>query len=181
MIVSLMTIILLQIINMATITFKGSPVHTQGELPQIGAQAPDFSLTASDLSDKTLADFAGKKVVLNIFPSIDTGTCAASVRAFNKAASTLENTVVMCISRDLPFAQGRFCAAEGLANVVTLSEYKDSSFSDSFQLKMVDGPLAGLLSRVVVTLDETGKVLFEQQVAEIADEPDYEAALASLK
>ncbi|WP_312742376.1 thiol peroxidase [Sphingobacterium multivorum] len=165
---------------MATITFKGNPVNTKGSLPQVGEQAPDFKLTAGDLSDKSLADFKGKKIVLNIFPSVDTGTCAASVRAFNKEASQLDNTVVLCISKDLPFAQGRFCAAEGINNVVTLSEYKDSNFSDAYQLAIADGPLAGLLSRVVITLDETGKVLYEEQVAEIADEPNYAAAIASL-
>lgn len=165
---------------MATITFKGNPVNTKGSLPQVGEQAPDFKLTAGDLSDKSLADFKGKKIVLNIFPSVDTGTCAASVRAFNQEASQLDNTVVLCISKDLPFAQGRFCAAEGLNNVVTLSEYKDSNFSDAYQLTIADGPLAGLLSRVVITLDENGKVLYEEQVAEIADEPNYAAAIASL-
>jgi len=166
---------------MATITFKGGDVHTQGQLPQVGTSAPDFKLTAGDLSSKSLADYKGKRVVLNIFPSIDTGTCAASVRAFNKAAADLENTVVLCISKDLPFAQGRFCAAEGISNVVTLSEYKDTAFSDAYQLKVVDGPLEGLLSRVVIVVDESGQVIYEEQVAEIADEPNYDAALASLK
>ncbi|QQD15725.1 thiol peroxidase [Sphingobacterium sp. UDSM-2020] len=166
---------------MATVAFKGGAVNTVGNLPAVGNQAPDFKLTAGDLSDKSLAHYKGKKVVLNIFPSVDTGTCAASVRAFNKAASGLENTVVLCISKDLPFAQGRFCAAEGLNNVVTLSEYKDSNFSDAYQLRFSDGPLAGLLSRVVITLDENGKVLYEEQVAEVTEEPNYEAALASLK
>lgn len=166
---------------MATVTFKGGAVNTVGNLPAVGSQAPDFKLTAGDLSDKSLADYKGKKVVLNIFPSVDTGTCAASVRAFNQAASGLENTVVLCISKDLPFAQGRFCAAEGLNNVVTLSEYKDNNFSETYQLRFSDGPLAGLLSRVVITLDEKGKVLYEEQVAEVTEEPNYEAALASLK
>ncbi|MGJ1286942.1 thiol peroxidase [Sphingobacterium spiritivorum] len=166
---------------MATITFKGSDVHTQGDLPKVGSQAPDFKLTAGDLSDKSLTDFKGKRVVLNIFPSIDTGTCAASVRAFNKAAADLDNTTVLCISKDLPFAQGRFCAAEGINNVLTLSEYKDSSFSDAYQLRLTDGPLAGLLSRVVIVLDEEGKVVYEEQVSEIVNEPDYDAALATLK
>lgn len=165
---------------MATITFKGNPVNTKGSLPQVGQQAPDFKLTAGDLSDKSLTDFKGKKIVLNIFPSVDTDTCAASVRAFNEEASKLDNTVVLCISKDLPFAQGRFCAAEGLSNVVTLSEYKNTDFSDAYQLTLVDGPLAGLLSRVVITLDENGKVLYKEQVAEIADEPNYAAAIASL-
>ncbi|PPL00485.1 thiol peroxidase [Parapedobacter indicus] len=165
---------------MATITFKGSDVHTTGTLPSIGSQAPNFKLTAGNLSDKTLADYQGKKVILNIFPSIDTGTCAASVRAFNQKAAGLDNTVVLCISKDLPFAQGRFCAAEGLNNVETLSEYKDSNFSDAYQLKIADGPLAGLLSRAVVVVDENSKVVYTQQVAEITDEPNYDAALAAI-
>lgn len=166
---------------MATITFKGTEVHTKGALPQVGQQAPDFKLTAGNLSDKGLADYAGKKVVLNIFPSIDTGTCAASVRAFNQAAAELNNTVVLNISKDLPFAQGRFCAAEGIENVETLSEFKDANFSDAYQLRIEDGPLAGLLSRVVIVLDEQAKVIYTEQVAEIADEPNYEAALTALK
>jgi len=166
--------------TMAKITFKGGDVNTQGDLPKIGSQAPNFKLTAGDLSEKSLTDFKGKKVILNIFPSIDTGTCATSVRKFNEKASGLDNTVVLCISKDLPFAQGRFCAAEGLDNVITLSEYKDSNFSDAYQLKIVDGPLAGLLSRVVVVIDEDGKVVYTEQVSEIANEPDYEKALAAV-
>lgn len=165
---------------MATITFKGTAVHTLGELPAEGSQTPDFKLTAGNLSDKTLADYAGKKIILNIFPSIDTGTCAASVRAFNEKAAGLDNTVVLCISKDLPFAQGRFCAAEGISNVETLSEYKDSNFSDAYQLKIADGPLAGLLSRAVVVIDEKGKVIYTEQVAEVTDEPDYDKALAAV-
>src|SRR5690606_36282064 len=165
---------------MATITFKGTEVHTTGTLPSVGSEAPDFKLTAGNLSDKTLTDYQGKKVILNIFPSIDTGTCAASVRAFNQKAAGLDNTVMLCISKDLPFAQGRFCAAEGISNVETLSEYKDGNFSDAYQLKIADGPLAGLLSRAVVIVDENGKVRYTEQVTEIADEPNYEAALASI-
>ncbi|SEO06427.1 thiol peroxidase (atypical 2-Cys peroxiredoxin) [bacterium A37T11] len=165
---------------MATITFKGTEVHTQGSLPAVGSPAPDFTLTATNLSDKTLADYKGKKVVLNIFPSVDTSTCATSVRTFNKDAAGLENTVVLNISRDLPFAQSRFCAAEGINNVEVLSEYKDSTFSDAYQLKLVDGPLAGLLSRSVVVIDEAGKVVYTEQVAEISQEPNYEKALAAL-
>lgn len=165
---------------MAKITFKGTTVNTQGDLPAVGSSAPDFKLTASDLSEKSLSDFKGKKVVLNIFPSVDTGTCAASVRTFNEKASGLENTVVLCISRDLPFAQGRFCAAENLENVITLSEYKDSNFSDAYQLKFADGPLAGLLSRSVVVIDEEGKVTYTEQVAETTEEPNYDKALAAL-
>jgi len=165
---------------MATITFKGNEVHTAGSLPAVGSKAPDFRLTAGDLSTKSLNDYKGRKVILNIFPSIDTGTCAASVRAFNEKAAGLDNTVVLCISKDLPFAQGRFCAAEGISNVETLSEYKDSSFSDAYQLKITDGPLEGLLSRAVVVIDEDGTVTYTEQVSEIANEPDYEKAIAAL-
>lgn len=165
---------------MSQVTFKGNTVSTKGSLPAIGDHAPDFSLTAGDLSQKSLSDFAGKKVVLNIFPSVDTGTCAASVRTFNQKVSQLDNTVVLCISKDLPFAQGRFCAAEGLDNVVTLSEYKDTSFSDAYGVKFSDGPLEGLLSRAVVVVDENGKVVYTEQVGEVVNEPNYEAAIAAL-
>lgn len=165
---------------MATITFKGSPVHTQGDLPAVGAKAPDFKLTGSDLSEKSLSDYKGKNVVLNIFPSVDTGICAASVRHFNQSASELENTVVLCISKDLPFAQSRFCAAEGLENVISLSEFKNEDFSRDYQVKMTDGPLEGLMSRAVVVVGEDGNVKYTEQVPEIAQEPDYESALASL-
>lgn len=166
---------------MADITLKGNPIHTQGKLPSVGAKAPDFKLTATDLSEKSISDYKGKKVVLNIFPSVDTGTCAASVRKFNQEASGLENTVVLCISRDLPFAQSRFCAAEGLENVVSLSEFKDNNFSDAYQLKITDGPLAGLMSRAVVVINEEGNVVYTEQVPEIVDEPNYENAMAVLK
>ncbi|WP_149912495.1 thiol peroxidase [Sphingobacterium cavernae] len=165
---------------MSQVTFKGSPVNTNGTLPKVGEQAPDFSLTSGDLSQKSLKDFEGKRIILNIFPSVDTGTCAASVRAFNEIASSLPNSVVLCISKDLPFAQGRFCAGEGLENVITLSEYKDSSFSDAYGVRFSDGPLEGLLSRAVIVLDESGKVVYNEQVSETADEPNYEAALAVL-
>lgn len=166
---------------MAEITLKGNKIHTQGNLPSVGAKAPNFKLTAGDLSEKSLSDYKGKRVVLNIFPSIDTGTCAASVRKFNSEASSLDNTVVLCISKDLPFAQNRFCAAEGLENVVTLSEYKDDIFSEAYQLKITDGPLAGLMSRAVIVTDEEGNVVYTEQVDEIVNEPDYENALAVLK
>jgi thioredoxin-dependent peroxiredoxin len=165
---------------MATITFKGSAVKTTGELPKVGTQAPDFKLTKTDLSDISLKDFSGKKLVLNIFPSIDTGVCAASVRKFNAEASKLPNTVVLCVSRDLPFAHSRFCGAEGLNNVVSASEYKDESFSKAYGLKIADGALAGLLSRAVVIVDENGKVTYNEQVPEIAQEPNYDAAIKSL-
>lgn len=165
---------------MAAITLGGNPIHTSGTLPQIGSKAVDFSLLKTDLSCATLADFSGKKLVLNIFPSVDTGTCAQSVRTFNESASKLDNTTVLCISRDLPFAQKRFCGAEGLENVVNLSDFKSGEFGKNYGLEMIDGPLAGLHSRVVIVLDENGTILHAEQVSEIADEPDYEAALAVL-
>jgi thiol peroxidase len=165
---------------MAAITLGGNPINTNGSLPQVGSKATDFQLVKTDLSTATLADFAGSKLVLNIFPSIDTGTCAASVRTFNAKASALENTKVLCISRDLPFAQKRFCGAEGLENVINLSDFKEGSFGKNYGLEMIDGALSGLHSRVVIVLDENGVVKHAEQVAEIADEPNYEAALASL-
>jgi thiol peroxidase len=165
---------------MAAITLGGNPINTNGSLPQVGSKATDFQLVKSDLSVATLADYAGSKLVLNIFPSIDTGTCATSVRTFNAKASALENTKVLCVSRDLPFAQKRFCGAEGLENVINLSDFKEGSFGKNYGLEIVDGPLAGLHSRVVIVLDENGIVKHAEQVGEIADEPNYEAALASL-
>ncbi|MFI1743239.1 MULTISPECIES: thiol peroxidase [Thalassobellus] len=165
---------------MATVTLKGGPIETSGELPKIGSKAPNFTLTATDLSSKSLNDFAGSKVVLNIFPSIDTGTCAQSVRQFNKEASELENTKVLCISHDLPFAQARFCGAEGLDNVINLSDYKDGSFGKDYGLNFITGPLEALHSRCVVVLDENGTVLYTEQVPEIVDEPNYKAALEAL-
>lgn len=165
---------------MASITLGGNPINTIGQLPQVGSKAADFQLVKNDLSVATLTDFAGSKLVLNIFPSIDTGTCATSVRTFNAKASALENTKVLCISRDLPFAQKRFCGAEGLENVVNLSDFKDGSFGKNYGLEIVDGPLAGLHSRVVIIVDENGVVKYAEQVAEIANEPNYDAALAAL-
>lgn len=165
---------------MASITLGGNPIHTTGELPKTGSKAADFKLVKNDLSVASLADFAGSKLVLNIFPSVDTGTCAASVRKFNEKASQLENTKVLCISRDLPFAQKRFCGAEGLENVVNLSDFKDGSFGKEYGLEIADGPLAGLHSRVVIVVDENGTVSYTEQVSEIADEPNYDAALAAL-
>lgn len=165
---------------MAKITFKGSPVSTAGDLPRVGAEAPEFALVKTDLSEVSLADYKGKKVVLNIFPSVDTGVCAASVRRFNDEASKRDNTAVLCISKDLPFAHSRFCGAEGLDNVVSLSEYKDEVFSQNYGVKMIDGPLSGLLSRAVVVVDEEGKVVHSEQVDDIVHEPDYEAALKAL-
>lgn len=165
---------------MASITLGGNPIHTNGELPAVGSKAIDFNMVKTDLGTATLADFAGSKVVLNIFPSIDTGTCAASVRKFNEKASALANTKVLCISRDLPFAQKRFCGAEGLENVINLSDFKEGSFGKNYGLEITDGPLAGLHSRVVIVLDENGTILHAEQVKEIADEPNYDAALAVL-
>ena len=165
---------------MSTITLGGNPINTSGELPKIGSQLADFKLVKNDLSIATLANYAGKKVVFNIFPSIDTGTCAASVRKFNATAANLNNTVVLCISRDLPFAQKRFCGAEGIENVENLSDFKDGSFGKTNGLEIIDGVLAGLHSRVVIVIDENGTILHTEQVGEIADEPNYEAALAVL-
>lgn len=165
---------------MASITLGGNAINTSGELPKVGSKAPDFQLVKIDLSIATLADFAGSKLVLNIFPSVDTGTCAASVRHFNQSASNLENTKVLSISRDLPFAQKRFCGAEGLENVVNLSDFKSGSFGKDYGLEIMDGPLAGLHSRVVLVLDENGTITYSEQVAEIADEPNYDPALAAL-
>ncbi len=166
---------------MSEITLKGNPVSTAGEILQTGDRAPDFKLTDSNMADRHLSDFQGKRVVLNIFPSIDTSTCATSVRKFNEKAAGLDNTIVLNISRDLPFAQKRFCAAEGLEGVETLSEFKDHDFSDKYKVLMTSGPLAGLMSRVVVVVAENGHVIHSEQVPEIVDEPNYEAALNSLK
>ncbi|MGH8467114.1 MAG: thiol peroxidase, partial [Pseudomonas sp.] len=159
----------------------GNPVQVEGELPKTGTQAPDFTLTAGDLSDATLATFAGKRKVLNIFPSVDTPTCATSVRTFNKKANELNNTVVLCISADLPFAQARFCGAEGLENVQNLSTLRGREFIENYGVAIADGPLAGLTARAVVVLDENDNVLHSELVGEIADEPNYDAALAVLK
>lgn len=165
---------------MATITLKGNDIHTSGELPAVGSQAPDFTLVKSDLSTSNLADYKGQKLILNIFPSIDTGTCAASVRKFNQEASQLANTKVLCISRDLPFAQGRFCGAEGIEDVETLSDFVDGKFGKDYGLDIIDGPLKGLDSRCIIVLDEDGKVLHTEQVTETVDEPNYEAAKAAI-
>lgn len=164
---------------MATTAFKGNPVTTSGELPQVGATAPDFDLVGSDLGAVTNSDFAGRRVVLNIFPSIDTGVCAQSVRRFNELAAGLENTTVVGVSKDLPFALDRFCAAEGIENVVTTSAFR-SSFGDDYGVTQTDGPLEGLLARAVVVVDENGQVLHTELVPEIGQEPDYDAALAVL-
>lgn len=158
---------------MATVTLKNNPFHTIGELPAVSTKAPSFSLVGVDLSVKTLADFAGKTVVLNIFPSIDTPTCATSVRKFNEEASKLDNTVVLCISKDLPFAQNRFCGAEGLNNVIMLSDFRTGEFGKTYGVLFTDGPLEGLLSRSVVVIDAAGNVVYTEQVAETSEEPNY--------
>ena len=165
---------------MAKVTLHGNDIHTKGELPEKGKTAPDFELTKGDLSATSLADYKGKKVVLNIFPSIDTGTCATSVREFNKKASGLDNTVVLCVSKDLPFAQARFCGAEGIENVEMLSDFRDGNFGEAYGLAFSDGPLMPLHSRAIVILNEEGKVLYTEQVPEIVDEPNYEAAVSAL-
>lgn len=162
---------------MATVTLAGNPVTVQGDFPQTGTTAKPFSLVNKDLADVTLSSFAGKRKVLNIFPSVDTSVCASSVRRFNEAASKLENTVVLCISADLPFAQARFCGAEGLDNVVTLSTLRGSEFKQAYGVNIVDGVLAGLTARAVVVLDEANKVLHAELVDEITHEPNYDAAL----
>ena len=165
---------------MASVTLQGNPVSVQGDLPAVGTQAPDFRLTGQDLSDVKLADFAGKKLILNIYPSVDTGTCAASTRQFNERMNDRDDVVVLCVSQDLPFAFARFCGAEGLDNIKTASTFRSSAFLESYGVKIADGPLAGLCARAVVAIDEQGKVVYNQLVSEIADEPDYEAALSAL-
>ena len=165
---------------MAQVTLKGNPVQVDGQLPQPGQQAPAFSLVAGDLSDVTLASLAGKRKVLNIFPSVDTPTCATSVRKFNAQASALANTVVLCISADLPFAQKRFCGAEGLENVVNLSTMRGAEFLRDYGVALASGPLAGVAARAVIVLDEQDRVLHSELVSEIGSEPNYEAAIASL-
>ena len=165
---------------MAAITLKGNTINTVGDLPTIQTKATNFELVKTDLSTLKLSDFVGKKVVLNIFPSVDTGVCAQSVRTFNKDLSSLENTVVLCISKDLPFAQNRFCAAEGLDNVIMASDYR-TDFGKVYGTEILDGPMKGLLSRAVVVVNEEGTVVYTELVPEITSEPNYEAALQAIK
>ena len=165
---------------MAEITLQGNPIHTSGELPAVDANAPDFKLVAADLSDVSLEKFAGKKKLLNIVPSLDTGVCATSTTKFNSAIETKDNAVALVISADLPFAQGRFCSAEGLKNVVTLSMMRDRNFAKDYGVLITDGPLAGICARAVVVMDENNNVVYTQMVPEITQEPDYDAALAAL-
>lgn len=164
---------------MATITFQDNPITTIGELPAVGSPAPDFDLVGADLGAVKLADYAGKRVVLNIFPSLDTGVCALSVRTFNQSAAELDNTVVLSVSLDLPFAMGRFCSVEGIENVVSASGFR-STFGADYGVTITEGPLTGLYSRAVVVLGTDGTVLYTEQVPDIKNEPDYEAALAAL-
>ncbi len=166
---------------MVKVNFKGNPCHIYGSLPQVGSRAPGFTLVGKDLQEIQLSDFSGKRVVLNIFPSIDTGVCAMSVRRFNTEAAGLENTVVLCVSMDLPFAASRFCAAEGIENVLTASAFRSPMFSEKYGVQLIDGPLAGLFARSVVVVDEVGMVVYTQLVDEITDEPDYATVLAALK
>ena len=166
---------------MANTKLKGNTVKTSGPLPRIGSKARDFILTANDLTDKTLADFQGQKILLNIFPSVDTAVCAMSVRRFNAEAAKTKKAVILCISRDLPFALGRFCGAEGIDKVLTLSELRNRDFGRDYGLEMVTGPMAGLLARAVIIIDASGKVVYRQLVDDITHEPDYAAALKALK
>lgn len=165
---------------MASITLKGNAINTVGNLPANGSQAPDFDLIKNDLSHISLADYKGSKVVLNIFPSIDTGICAASVRTFNEKAGGLSNTKILCISRDLPFAQARFCGAEGIDSVETVSDFATGQFGEAYGVTITDGPMAHLHSRAIVILDEDHKVIYSEQVPEIVQDPDFEKALAAL-
>lgn len=166
---------------MAKLKLHGNPINTNSALPRIGSKAKDFVLTANDLSDHSLAEYKGKKILLNIYPSIDTGVCAMSVRKFNAEAAKMKNTVVLGISRDLPFALGRFCGAEGIDKVFTLSELRGRDFGKAYGVEIVDGPMAGLLARAVIIIDETGKIIYRQLVEDIIIEPDYKAALKALK
>lgn len=165
---------------MATILLKDNPIHTCGELPEVGSQAKDFELVAKNLARVSMADYAGSHLVLNIFPSLDTGTCAASVRYFNKFAGERPNTKVLCISRDTPFAQSRFCGAEGLENVITLSDFETGQFGKDYGLQLIDGPMKGFLSRVVIIVDAAGTVQYTQQVPVLSDEPDYDEVVTAL-
>jgi len=164
---------------MAKITLKGNEINTKSELPK--GIAPNFTLVKSDLSEVQLSDFKGKKVILNIFPSLDTAVCASSVRKFNAELNKLANTVVLCISKDLPFAHKRFCEVEGLANVISLSEFRDKNFSSAYGVEILDGPLKGLMARSVVAIDEKGSIIYSELVPEIVQEPNYDAALAAIK
>ena len=165
---------------MTTITLEGTPISTIGEIPKNGTKAPDFELIATDLSKKSLSDFHEFTLLLNIFPSVDTGTCATSVRSFNKSAASMENTKVLCISRDLPFAQNRFCGAEGIENIIMLSDFADGNFGKTYGLEISDSAFANLHSRAVIVINSEGNISYSEQVSEIANEPNYENALAAI-
>lgn len=166
---------------METVFFKGTPCHTYGSIPAAGTQAPCFNLTGKDLNEVRCSDFKGKRVVLNVFPSLDTPVCAMSVRRFNAEAAALDNTTVVCVSMDLPFAMARFCTAEGIDNLVVASAFRSPMFAEEYGLQLVDGPLAGLLARAVIIIDEDGRIVYSELVEEITHEPDYKAALSVLK
>tara|TARA_R110001632_G_scaffold80454_6_gene179928 strand:- start:11121 stop:11621 length:501 start_codon:yes stop_codon:yes gene_type:complete len=166
---------------MASITLGGTPTNTSGEIPTVGSKAPDFKLSTTDLSVKSLGDFSGSNLILNIFPSVDTGVCATSVRTFNKSAASLENTKVLCISRDLPFAQGRFCGAEGIENVVMLSDFVNGSFGKDYGVEITDGGFSNLHARAIVVVNGDGEVVYNELVPEVGQEPNYEKALAAIK
>lgn len=166
---------------METTAFKGTPVHTCGHLPHTGSQAPRFTLTRGDLTELRSEELKGRRIVLNIFPSLDTAVCATSVRKFNQLAASLDNTTVVAVSKDLPFAQSRFCTTEGIENLIAASAFRSPEFAREYGVEMVDGPLAGLLARAVVIIDETGRIVYTELVPEITREPDYEAALKALK
>lgn len=166
---------------METIFFKGTPCHTYGQIPAVGTEAPGFDLTSKDLQPVRLSDYDGKRVVLNIFPSLDTPVCAMSVRRFNKEAADLENVAVICVSMDLPFAMSRFCSAEGIDNVIAASAFHSPVFLQNYGLQMIDGPLAGLLARAVIVMDENHRIIFSDLVEEITNEPDYKGAISVLK
>jgi thioredoxin-dependent peroxiredoxin len=165
---------------MAQITLKGNPIHTSGELPEKGQKAPDFLLTTTELKDVSMKDFKGKTLLLNIFPSLDTDVCATSVRRFNSLAVKMKNTRVLCISKDLPFAHKRFCVAEGINNVISLSELRNHSFGNDYGVRITDSPMAGLLARSVIIINPDGNITYSELVPEISQEPDYEAALNAL-
>lgn len=166
---------------MANVTLLGNPIHTIGDLPKVGSQAPNFKLSKTNLSDATLEDYSGSRLILNIFHSIDTGTCANSVRQFNQEASSLENSKVLCISKDLPFAQERFCGAEGIKNVEMLSDFRNGQFGKDYNLEFSNGPLKGLLSRSIIVIDKNGGILYSEQVQEVTEEPNYKTALDAIK
>lgn len=166
---------------METIFFKGTPCHTYGQIPAVGTEAPGFDLTGKDLQPVRLSDYDGKRVVLNIFPSLDTPVCAMSVRKFNKEAADLENVAVICVSMDLPFAMSRFCSAEGIDNVIAASAFRSPVFLQNYGVQMIDGPLAGLLARAVIVMDENHRIIFSDLVEEITNEPDYKGAISVLK